>query len=136
MICERVEGGPGVSWLKAHRNDFLLAAALLFLGGALALFLWLTRQTGGTVTVRIDGETVMKLPLSEDTQIVLGEGEHTNTLVIADGKARVVEASCPDRICVRQGYIQYAGESIVCLPHKLVITVQGGASSGLDGATG
>ena len=125
-----------MNWLRCHRNDLLLAAVLLLLGGALALFLWLTRQTGGIVTVQVDGEVLFELLLHEDTQIVLGEGGHTNTLVIADGKAQVVEASCPDQICVRQGSIQYAGESIVCLPHKLVITVQGGASSGLDGSTG
>ena len=133
---DRAKGGPGVSWLKYHRNDVLLTAVLLLLGGALALYLWLTRQAGGTVAVQIDGELVMELPLDEDTQIVLGGGAHTNTLVIEGGTARVAEASCPDRICVGQGSIQYAGESIVCLPHKLVITVRGGASGGLDGSTG
>ena len=125
-----------MNWLKAHRNDFLLAEVLLLLGGALSLFLWFTRQAGGTVSIQIDGKPVMELPLSEDAQIVLGEGKHTNTLVIRDGKARVVEASCPDRICVGQGAVQYAGESIVCLPHRLVITVRGGAVSGVDGSTG
>ena len=125
-----------MSWPKTHRNDLLLAAVLLLLGGALSLFLRLTRQAGGTVTVRIDGEAVMELPLSEDARLVLGEGEHTNTLVIAGGTARVIEASCPDQICVRRGAVQYAGESIVCLPHKLVVTVQGGAGNGLDGSTG
>lgn len=125
-----------MSWLKSHRNDLLLAAVLLLLGGALALFLWLTRQAGGTVAVQIDGKVVMELPLSEDTRIVLGEGEHTNTLVIAGGAAQVAEASCPDRICVRQGVIQYAGESIVCLPHKLVVTVQGGPPPDIDAAAG
>ena len=133
---ERAKGGRGVSWLRSHRNDIFLVAALLLLGGALALFLRLTRQAGGIVSVQIDGKTVMELPLGEDTQIVLGEGEHTNTLVIRDGTAQVVEASCPDKICVGHGAIQYAGESIVCLPHKLVITVQGGAVSGVDGSTG
>ena len=132
----RVKGGLRVSWLRSHRNELLLVAALLLLGGALALFLWLTRQAGGTVAVRINGELVMELPLSEDTQIVLGEGEHTNTLVIEGGRARVVEASCPDKICVGQGAVQYAGESIVCLPHRLVITVHGGSSGVLDGSTG
>ena len=132
----RVKGGPRVSWLRFHRNDLLLVAALLLLGGALALFLWLTRQAGGTVSVQIDGKAVMELPLGEDTQIVLGEGDHTNTLVIKDGTARVVEASCPDRICMGQGAIQYAGESIVCLPHRLVITVQGGPPPDIDGTAG
>ena len=125
-----------VDWLKSHRNDLLLAAVLLLLGGALALFLWLTRQTGGIVTVQIDGKVVMELPLSEDRSLVLGEGEHTNTLVIKDGAARVTEASCPDRICVGHGAIRYAGESIVCLPHRLVITVQGGTANVVDGSTG
>ena len=125
-----------MNWLRSHRNDLLLAAALLLLSGALALFLWITRQAGGTVTVQIDGKTVMELPLNKDTELVLGEGEHTNTLVVRGGTARVAEASCPDRLCVGQGSIQYAGESIVCLPHRLVITVQGGAGNGLDGSTG
>ena len=125
-----------MSWLRANRNDMLLAAVLLLLGGALALFLRLTRQAGETVTVQIDGKTVMELPLRRDTQIVLGEGDHTNTLVIRDGKARVAEASCPDKICVGHGAIQYAGESIVCLPHKLVITVQGGPPADIDAAAG
>ena len=125
-----------MNWLKSHRNDFLLAAVLLLLGGALALYLRLTRQAGGTVTVQMDGKVVMELPLDEDAELTLGEGEHTNTLVIRDGKAQVVEASCPDKICVGQGAVQYAGESIVCLPHKLVVTIQGGEAGGLDGMTG
>ena len=125
-----------MSWLRSHRNDLILAAALLLLGGAMALFLWLTRQAGGTVSVQVDGKVVMELPLGEDRSLVLGEGEHTNTLVIRDGTAQVVEASCPDKICVGQGAIQYTGESIVCLPHKLVITVQGGLSPDIDAAAG
>ena len=125
-----------MSRLKSHRNDFLLVTVLLLLGGTLALFLWFTRQTGGTVSVQIDGKIVMELPLNKDAELVLGEGEHTNTLVIKDGRAQVIKASCPDQICVRQGSVQYAGESIVCLPHRLVVTVQGGASGGLDGSTG
>ena len=125
-----------MSWLRSHRNDILLAAVLLLLGGALALFLRLTRHAGGTVSVQMEGEVLFELPLGEDVRLVLGEGEHTNTLVIQDGKARVVEASCPDRICVGQGAIQYAGESIVCLPHKLVITVEGGPPPGIDAEAG
>lgn len=123
-----------MDWLKTHRNDAILIAVLAVLGGALALFLWCTRQAGGTVSVQMDGELVMELSLSEDTRLVLGEGEHTNTLVIKNGTAQVVEASCPDQVCVRQGAIRFAGESIVCLPHRLVVTIEGGASGDVDAA--
>lgn len=125
-----------MEWLKTHRNDAILIAALMLLGGALAVFLYATRQSGGYVSVQMDGQTVMELPLSEDTQVLLGEDGHTNTLVIRNGTAQVVEADCPDQICVRQGAVQYEGESIVCLPHKLVVSVEGGQESGIDANTG
>ena len=114
----------------------MLAAVLLAAGLALALFLWTTRKAGGTVSVQVDGTVLMELSLNEETRIVLGEGENTNVLVIEHGTVRVAEASCPDQICVRQGEIQYEGESIVCLPHKLVIAIQGGTENGMDGVAG
>ena len=123
-----------MEWLKTHRNDAILIAVLMFLGGALALFLLLTRQAGGTVRVQVDGETVMELPLDQDARIVLGEEGHANTLVIENGAAQVTAADCPDQVCVRHGAIQYAGESIVCLPHKLVVSVEGGAQNDVDAA--
>ena len=124
-----------MEWLKTHRNDAILIAVLMLLGGALALFLRVTRQDGGYVSVQVDGELVMELSLSENTRIVLGSGEHTNVLVIENGTAQVVEATCPDQICVNQWPVQYGGESIVCLPQKLVITVRGGQPNGVDAAT-
>lgn len=129
-----LEGNTQLDWLKTHKNDLLLIAALLILGGALALSLYAARRDGGAVRVQIDGETVMELPLNEDARLVLGEGGHTNTLVIENGAAQVVEASCPDQICVSRGAIRYAGESIVCLPHKLVVSVEGGEPNGVDAA--
>ena len=122
-----------MNWLKTYKNDVLLTAALLILGGVLALVLLFTRQGGGLVRVQIDGQTVMELPLNEDARVVLGEGERTNTLVIEGGAARVTAADCPDQICVNHGAIRYAGESIVCLPHRLVVTAEGGRGSGVDG---
>ena len=81
-----------MDWLKAHKNDTILIAVLLILGGALALFLLLTRQTGGTARVQVDGETVMELPLGRDAQVELGEDGHANLLVIENGTAQVTRA--------------------------------------------
>ncbi len=121
-----------MEWLKTHRNDAILIAVLLLLGGALALFLRAARQGGEYVSVRVDGALLMELPLGEDARIVLGEEGHTNTLVIENGTAQVTAADCPDQICVRQGAVRFAGESIVCLPHRLVVTVEGGTPSDTD----
>ena len=67
---------------------------------------------------------------------MLGEGEGTNTLTVSGGTAQIVQADCPDQVCVRQGAVRYAGESIVCLPHRLIVTIEGGAAGGIDGSTG
>lgn len=125
-----------MEWLKTHRNDAILIAALLLAAGVLALWLGLTRQAGGVARVQIDGETVLELPLGQDTQVVLGDGGHTNTLVIKNGAAQVIAADCPDQVCVRQGAIRYSGESIVCLPHKLIVSIEGGGTNDVDGSTG
>jgi hypothetical protein len=54
-----------------------------------------------------------------------------NTLVIEGGRARIEAADCPDKLCVKQRAISKAGESIICLPHKLVIRIS--RESGVDG---
>ncbi len=112
----------------------LLIAALLILAGALALFLRLGRHDGGTVSVSVDGETVAELPLDRDASLPIEAEGGNNLLVIEDGAARMESADCPDRLCVKMGSIRYAGESIVCLPHRVVVTVEEGPDGGFDAA--
>ncbi len=117
---------------KTLKNDILLIAALLALAGAVFGLLRLTRARGGEAVVTVDGQTVAVLPLAADTALTVGEDRgFRNTVEVSGGRVRVTDADCPDRLCVRQGWISYDGESIVCLPHKLVVAVRGG-EDGLD----
>ena len=112
---------------KKHlRNDVILISALLIVALLLAGYLFLFRKAGSTVTVTLNGEPYAEYSLSEDRveDIYSGEGRvQHNRLVIRDGVAFVESASCPDGICADHYAIYRDGESIVCLPHKLVITV-------------
>lgn len=121
-----------MSFLKKHKNDILLILVVLILAGGVWLYTGLTREAGAEVIVSRDGEELMRLPLSEDTEWVIGEGDHTNTLVISGGEAWISQASCPDHICINQGRISLDGQTIVCLPNKLVVAVTGGASGDVD----
>ena len=58
-----------------------------------------------------------------------------NRLVIRGGEAWIEDADCPDRLCVKQGRISRNGQAVTCLPHKLVITVESGKETELDGVT-
>ena len=123
-------------FLKAHKNDLLRVLALLLLAGGGWLYTLLTRRGGGVVEVAVDGTVAEVLPLSADGSYTWTGAAGTNTLVIENGAAYMVSADCPDRLCVKRGPVRYAGESIVCLPHKLTVTVTEGGAAGLDAVSG
>lgn len=105
------------------KNDFILVAVLLLVAVAgFALFKAL--QIGGdTAVVLIGGEEYMRLPLSVDREERIETEQGTNVLVISDGKAYVREADCPDGICAAHRPIANVGETITCLPHKVVVKI-------------
>ena len=115
---------------KRHlRNDILLIAALLLLAAVGAVYLFFFRENGDTVKVMVDGKLYGEYVLSQDRveEIYTGDdNSQQNRLVIRDGKAFVETANCPDGICANHRPIFRDGESIVCLPHRVVITVIAG----------
>ena len=118
---------PAPSGRRKLRNDVIFVGVLLaavLLAGAVLLLL---QREGDTVTVTVDGVPFGTYPLSEDRTVEIRtgrEGEELNLLVIRGGRAFVETATCPDGICAAHKPISRDGESIVCLPHKVVITVR------------
>jgi hypothetical protein len=109
------------------RNDLIFIGGLLAVLALLALLLYLLGEEGDHVVVTVDGEVYATYPLSEDLEVDIrtGEnGEQVNRLVIRDGKAFVENATCPDGICAAHHPISRDGESIICLPHKVVVAVE------------
>lgn len=105
------------------KKDFILIGIIVLVILALYLVISLTKQDGAYVIVRVNGEQVAKYSLLEDGEYELNGG--TNLLKIENGKAYLVSANCPDHLCVKQGKIDQAGETITCLPNRLTITVYG-----------
>ena len=118
-----------------HAHKLLaLLLALLLLAGVLFLALRLGREEGGVAVVRVNGVETERHPLSADGVYPLNGG--SNILVIAEGQAWLSEANCPDLLCVKQGKIHYTGQSIICLPNRLTVTVEDGEDSGVDFVVG
>ena len=80
--------------------------------------------------MEVDGAVVGRYPLSVDGVFVLNGG--TNVLIIEEGTARLVESHCPDRTCELTGRVRYVGQTIVCLPNRLSVTVTGDTQNGVD----
>ncbi len=111
---------------RLFRNDVIFIAVLLLVVSAFGLFFYLFRGEGDRVVVTVDGNIVGTYSLTENRMVEIRTGEQEaelNLLVIKDGEAYVENATCPDGICAGHKPISREGESIVCLPHKVVITV-------------
>ena len=98
------------------------------------LTLWnLLRPPGGeaaVVTARVDGTVIGRWSLAEDTEADTDTVYGHNRIRIRGGSAQMCEADCPDGYCLRQHAIgRQRGGMIICLPHHLVISTEGGSPS-------
>lgn len=120
---------------KTIRKDLIVIGALLLSGLLLMVGVLLFSRDGRTVEVRVDGAVKYRYSLSENRRVTLkGANNGSNVLVIQSGEAWIEEADCPDGLCIKTGRISKEGQSIICLPHKLVaeITSKNAESSGSD----
>ncbi len=107
--------------------------ALAFLVGAVlaaCAWLFLRPAPGGSVAVvKQDGVVLQEIDLDKLEEpmmfTVKGDNGILNTVVAEHGRIRVKDATCPDQICVHQGWISQPGKPIVCLPNKLIIEIRG-----------
>ena len=118
-----------------QRGDIILIVGCLLAALVCCGLRLLLRRDGGAVVVEQNGRETARYALDEDRTVrIEGEGGY-NLLVIEGGEAWLSEADCPNLLCVKTGRIRYAGQSIVCLPHRLAVRIVGGASE-LDAVTG
>ena len=116
--------------LRKYRLDIVLIAVLLLLSLSFLLITRFNKREGAVALVEVDGAVVGRYPLSVDGVFVLNGG--TNVLIIEEGTARLVESHCPDRTCELTGRVRYVGQTIVCLPNRLSVTVTGDTRNGVD----
>lgn len=119
---------------KLNKNDILLIIVVIFLSVcALIGYRLFYHQSGSFVQVTVDGKVYKELPLDKDNVIIIEGKGGTNKLSIHNGYADMTDADCPDKLCVKQKKIHYNGESLICLPHKVVVTVISDKENQLDG---
>lgn len=108
---------------KKFKNDIILVSVLLGIILLATLGILIFRKSGNSVKVTVDGKVFGEYSLQKDKTVEIKSEKGYNLLVIKDGKAYVERASCPDGICSSHKPISYGGESIICLPNKVVVEV-------------
>lgn len=113
-------------------RDIVLVAVLLIIGIAGVLIVKYGLKPGSTADVYIDDKLVQTLDLNVDDVYTFQSDKGSNTVEVRDGAVSMKSADCPDKVCVRMGAKNRNGETITCLPHKLVIEVHGGQEQEVD----
>ena len=119
---------PSPKW----ENDLVLILALLAVLLLVGVCLLLTQKQGDMVRVSVNGQLYGVYPLHEDAMVDIVTEAGYNRLVIKDGQAYVEATDCPDAICASHRPINGTRESITCLPHGVVITIECDGQDGPD----
>ncbi len=110
--------------MAKRRNKILITICLtIFVAGIIWSAFVLFAPNKDLVKIIRDGEVLYTFELSKtaDTTIKIPYGDSSNTVEIKDGKIKMSEAECPDRVCVDSGWLSSSAMPIVCLPNHLVI---------------
>lgn len=115
------------------KKDIMLACGVIAVALVLLVILkFANRESGTQIELRVNGQTYGTYDLNKNQEITVDTEYGHNLVVIADRQAYMSEADCPDGYCKNQGKISHENETIVCLPHKLVVEVQVTKDSGAD----
>jgi hypothetical protein len=80
-----------------------------------------------TVVISVNGEEYLARPLQGEGGVVVVEGYQGESYVeFSGGRVHMVDSACPDKLCVRSGWISRPGESVVCLPNRVGIELRSG----------
>lgn len=115
----------------------IIFLVILLIGAAITWWiLWQGKKEGTVAHIYQNGKEIKVIHLDMVTEkeqlTIYGENGKYNQIQIENGKISIIDASCPDKICIETGAIQNDLVPIVCLPNKLMIKIEGAENNGLD----
>jgi hypothetical protein len=116
--------------------DKILFAVLVCLTAASFGVKNIFASEGSIVIIELAGNAVYKGDLLENRKVTVTGKFGDVRIQIRDGKVGVVSAECPNKVCVRTGWRSLAGESIICVPNRVLVKILGERSNVVRGVTG
>lgn len=108
------------------KNDLVLIAAVLIIAAAIFITIIIYRQQNNEAlyaSIVVGTSEVCRIPLNQDAYKTIETEDGVNIIVVNNGECFVESADCYNQICVNSRSISNMGESIVCMPHKLAVTI-------------
>lgn len=120
--------------IELNKKDWALIIIIISVSFVSFISHYLLYGTGSdNVIVKVNGEITGVYDLENDDTININEG--SNILKIKNRKVNMIQADCPDQLCVHQKPISSDHMSIICLPNKVFVEIQSKESSAVDAVT-
>ena len=112
--------------LEFCKSDILAIGIVAVIAILVSVIFWtrIGAKEGSMVGIYQEGVLIKELSLDSDAELVI-EGDYQNVVTIKDGKAAITKSDCPGTDCVHSGWIHEAGRSIVCLPNRVELRIEG-----------
>ena len=103
------------------KNDLKMVILVILMVVLVLCTKKLIAKPGNYAIIYINGEKYKQLDLSENIEIYVNE---TNIVKTENGYVYMKSATCPDRLCIKQGKINTTDKTIVCLPNKITVKIE------------
>jgi len=113
------------------KKDVIFFAGVAILFFAVLTYIYLNKKQGKIAIIKYNGKVVKILPLSKNGIYKVRGFISEMLLKVSNGTIQVVKSGCPRKVCMKKGKLYICGDTIVCVPNKVVISVQG-EEEGLD----
>lgn len=112
------------------KSDLIITVVIIFVAVVFLLLSALEKQGSSNISAQIykDGTIIKTVSLSENQTIEIDSVR----LQIKDKKIGFIESDCPDKLCVKTGYLENNDDICVCLPNKIYIKLVGDSNSKKD----
>ena len=106
---------------KKNKTGLIVIIALIAAACILAVVFWfMNKGPASSVVIKVDGNVVKTVSINQN-----------QTINVENGVVDVREADCDNQICVNSSTITKPGQTITCIPHRVVVEIVGG-SDGVD----
>ncbi len=107
-----------ITWLDILIIGLFVVLSITF------IFVFASSGEGNKAIISVDEKIIGEYSLNTDLTKNIKTDYGYNTVVISKGECFVLDADCRDGVCRKRGKISNVGESIVCLPHKLIVEIK------------
>jgi hypothetical protein len=114
--------------------DWALLVALIFLSLSGLFLVKGLALSGNTASIEVNGKLLYRLSLNEDRTVEVHGPIGITRVEVKQGKIRITDSPCPNKLCIRQGWIKRG--AIICLPNRVVVTIGGDDTGEVDAISG